>query len=361
MPDSMLEKLNQPIFEIVTRRDVAVFSRQLSLLLDCGMPLLKSLRVLSQRTTNMRFSKVIQEIGDQVEQGNTFATALSNYPRYFSDLYINIVRVGEVGGSLEQALRRLAEFTDRDLRYRNKLMYAMLYPAILLVTAVVIICLILIYVLPVFLDLFKESGAKLPVLTQIMATLGDFMSDWWPLVIIIIAVLIALFFWLRKTPFGRKGLDYMKLHTGLPVAGKLGQKILVARMAETLSLLLKSGIQLIPAIRVTASASGNVIVEESLSAAADEVEQGRSFQEILSKQQILPPMVVDMIGVGEEAGSLDSVLDRIYEDYSEETELALESVNRIVEPVLIVLFGGFALLIALSVYQAYWSVGRAIE
>jgi len=353
-------KLNQPLFERISRRDVAVFSRQLSLLLDVGMPLLKALRTLGKRTSKVRFKKVINDLAVQVEQGSTFANSLAKYPRLFPDLYVNIVKVGEVGGSLELALRRLAEFTERELRHRSKLFYAMMYPFVVVMVAILVIVLILVKVFPVLLGVFEGQEEDLPQLTRSMAAVGDFIGAWWPALLIGIAVLAGVFLWFRKTPFGRRVIDSFNLKFRLPIVGRLGQKTIVARLAETFSLLLKSGIQLIPAMRVVATASGNVIVEENFTKAANEVEQGRSLQDVMIPQGILPPIVVDMLGVGEEAGSLDTVLDRIHESYSEEVEMALENMNRIIEPILLVFLGGAVLLIALAFFLPYWNIDEAL-
>jgi type IV pilus assembly protein PilC len=349
--------LNKPIFEHISKRDVATFSLQLSLLLDSGMPLLRGMRVLASRTSNTRFAEIIDDIADNVEQGNTFANSLAKYPSLFSDVYVNIVRVGEVAGALEQSLRRLAELTDRELRYRSKLLYAMAYPIVVCTAVVLLVVAMLVYVFPVFMEVFEGKEDQLPWLTKALAGGGDFITAWWHVLLIILIALIALFLWFRSTPFGRRVLDRIKLRISLPIFGRLGEKAAVARVCEVFSLLLKSGIQMIPAMRITASASGNVIVEERFTVVADRVEEGKSFQEELMTQEIFPPLVVDMMGVGEESGSLDSVLDRLQEAYSTEVDMALENVNRILEPILIVGLGGMALLIALAVYLPYWSLG----
>jgi len=352
--------LKQPLFERISRRDIAVFSRQLSLLLTAGMPLLKALRVMAQRTTNFKLSKVIDQVADSVEQGNTFANALSSFPKLFPPLFINIVRVGEVGGALEQALRRLALHAERELRYRSKLLYALMYPMVIVAIMVIVIAVILVYVFPVFLGLFEGKEDELPAMTRVLAAIGDFIGTWWAALILLIAGLIALFFWFRKTPFGRRVLDRVKLRFRLPVAGPLGQKVVVARVAETFSLLLKSGIQLLPALRVVGGTCGNMLVEEAFNKTADEVEQGRSMQEILAQHDVLPPIVVDMMGVGEEAGSLDEVLDRVAESYTEEVDMALEGLNRIIEPILLVLLGGVVLVIALAILLPYWNIDAVL-
>jgi type II secretory pathway component PulF len=363
MPEAVSEKrsvLNQPIFERVTKEDIAVFSRQLSLLLDVGMPLLKALRTLAKRTTTQKLAGIIDEIADSVEQGNTFANALSEHQNLFSPVYINIVRVGEVGGSLEQALRRLARFTERSLRNRRKLVNALMYPVIVMAIAVVVIVIILTFVFPQMLAVFEGNEDKLPMLTRAMAAIGDFFAAYWGVLLILVIAAIAGLAWFRKTPTGKRMFDAFFLNMRLPMAGRLGQKVIVSRVAETFSLLLKSGVQLIPAMRVVAGASGCVQVEERLLEAADEVEEGKNIQDSLIPKNIFPPLVVDMIGVGEEAGSLDTVLDRIHESYDEEVDLALDSMNRVIEPIFIVFLGGALLLIALAVFLPYWNIGSAL-
>jgi len=352
--------VKQPLYERITKRDIAVFSRQLSLLLDVGMPLVRALRTLSKRTSTVRLAKIIDELGDSVEHGNTFANALANYPKLFSPMFVNIVKVGEVGGTLEQALRRLAEFTERELRYRNKFLYAMMYPFVVVAVGIIVIDLILVYVFPVFLGLFEDNMDDLPALTKWLASVGMFLGRWWPAILLLIVGLVVVFFWFRKTPLGAKVIDLLKFKMRLPIIGRIGQKIVTARVAETFSLLLKSGIQLIPAMRVVAGAVGNSVVSEKLGKAADEVEEGKSLQDSLMERDFLPPIVVDMLAVGDEAGSLDSVLDRVHESYSEEVDMFLDNLNRVIEPILIVFLGGAVLIIALAVFLPYWQVDETL-
>lgn len=352
--------LKQPLYERITKRDIAVFSRQLSLLLDVGMPLVRALRTLSKRTSTVRLAKIIDELAESVERGNTFANALAGYPKLFSPMFVNIVKVGEVGGTLEQALRRLAEFTERELRYRNKFLYAMMYPFVVIAVGIIVIDLILVYVFPVFLGLFEDNMDDLPALTKWLAAVGTFLGRWWPAILILMVGLVILFLWFRKTPFGAKVVDLVKLNMRLPIIGRIGQKIVTARIAETFSLLLKSGIQLIPAMRVVAGAVGNSVVSEKLGKAADEVEEGKSLQDSLMERDFLPPIVVDMLAVGDEAGSLDTVLDRVHESYSEDVDMFLDNLNRVIEPILIVFLGGAVLIIALAVFLPYWQVDETL-
>ncbi len=352
--------VKQPLYERITKRDIANFSRQLSLLLDVGMPLVRALRTLAKRTSTVRLAKIIGELADSVERGNTFANALADYPKLFSPMFVNIVKVGEVGGTLEQALRRLAEFTERELRYRNKFLYAMMYPFVVVGVGIIVIDLILVYVFPVFLGLFEDSMEDLPALTKWLASVGAFLGRWWPAILLLIVGLVVVFFWFRKTPFGAKAVDLFKFKMRLPIIGRIGQKIVTARVAETFSLLLKSGIQLIPAMRVVAGAVGNSVVSEKLGKAADEVEEGKSLQDSLMERDFLPPIVVDMLAVGDEAGSLDTVLDRVHESYSEEVDMFLDNLNRVIEPILIVFLGGAVLIIALAVFLPYWQVDETL-
>ena len=345
-------------FGLVSRREVAAFARELSILIDVGMPLLKALKLMSERATNAKLSGIIREVAGSVERGNSLASSLANYPKVFSSLFFNIVKVGEVGGVLDQSLRRLANFLEEENRLRGKIFYAMLYPCMVVLVCLAVLIVILTYVIPVFLNVFKEGDVELPLPTKIVEATGNFISGYWPLLVGLLVILIILFFAFRKTPAGRKVIDTLKLRT--PILGRLGVKIVLARVTGTFATLIKSGIPILNSIKIVAQTSNNTLIEEAFSNAAEEVEKGGNLSASLGQAGIIPPVLLDMINIGEEAGALDVVLEKASNNLQEEVDNTLEGLTAILEPLLVIIMGLVVLFVAVAVFLPYMRLDQAI-
>lgn len=340
-----------------SKREVAAFARELSVLIDVGMPLLKALRTLARRTHNPELSEVISDVAANIERGSSLAEALTKYPKYFDNLFVNVVRVGEVGGVLDQSMRRLANFLEEQARIKNKVFYALMYPAVVVLLSLVALTVIIGWVVPQFMDAFPDKEA-LPTPTKIVYGLGQFMSVYWWLVIIVVAVVIFLFTVWKKTSGGRRTIDRLKI--GFPGVGRFGTKVVAERVTTTFSTLIRSGIPILDALKVVGSTSGNVIVEEAFARTAEKVSQGQNLAESLEKENIFPPVVIDMIAVGDEAGALDVVLEKISSMLKEEIDYTLEGLTALLEPVLVIVLGIVIIFIALSVYLPYWELGQQV-
>lgn len=344
-------------FRGATRREVAAFSRELSVLIDVGMPLLKALRILARRVSNHDLSMVISEVAANIERGSTLSDALSKHPKLFDKLFINVVKVGEVGGVLDQSLRRLANFLEEQARIRNKVFYALMYPCTVVFLSFVALCVIVGWVVPQFMAAFPDVS-KLPTPTRIVYGWGLFLESYWWLVLIGLVVLVIVFKMWKNTLGGRQVVDRLKLK--LPIVGRFGTKVVTERVTTTFATLLRSGVQILDALKIVGATAGNVIVEQAFLEAAAKVERGENLAETLEKANIFPPSVVDMIAIGDEAGALDVVLEKVSTMLKEEIDYALDGLTSLLEPILIIVLGIVIIFIALSVYLPYWKLGQQV-
>jgi type IV pilus assembly protein PilC len=345
----------------VSKREIASFFRELSILIDVGIPVLRALQIMETRTHNPKLQNIIKDLTKTIEEGGTLHAGMENYSREFSDLEIGVVRVGEKVGAMEQCLRRLSDFLESDLRFREKLFFAFMYPVFALLAAVVAIAVILIFVIPQFTALFEGKEADLPWPTRLMMSLSGALQGWSGLIllIVVVAAVVLIYLWGKSGP-GRRLKDWIKLHFRLPWAGRIGMKASVGRSCGTLAILIRSGAQLLESLRIVGRTAGNVYIEKAYDQAADRVEQGQKLATALDETGQFPPLAVDMINTGDEAGALDVVLEKVSETFLEEVDVALESINRIIEPILIVILGGCVLFIAASVYLPYFQLWEVV-
>jgi len=344
-----------------SKREIASFFREMSILIDVGIPVLRALQIMETRTHNPKLRDIIRDLTRTIEEGGTLHAGMENYPGVFSDLEVGVVRVGEKVGAMEQCLRRLSDFLEADVRFRGKLFFAFMYPIFALVAAVVAIAVILIFVIPKFTNVFEGKEADLPWPTRFMMGLSDALQGWSGLIILIIVVgaIVLIYLWGKSAP-GRRMKDWIKLHFKLPWAGRVGMKAAVGRSCGTLAILIRSGAQLLESLRIVGRTAGNIYIEKAYDQVADRVEQGQKLATALDETGQFPPLAVDMINTGDEAGALDVVLEKVSETYLEEVDIALESMNRIIEPVLIVILGLCVLFIAASVYLPYFKMWEVI-
>ncbi len=320
--------------------DLAVFCRQFSTMVDAGVSLVRCLDVLGRQTQNPKLKRILIDIGERVESGESLSRAMQRHPRAFSNLFIGLIKAGEIGGVLEESLQRLSQFLEKDVELRRKVKSALTYPTLVIIAAVGIVIFLVTWVVPQFAQLFKDIGLKddqFPAMTKFLIDLSEnFKKNW---LIIIIAVVGITFAWrvFVNTRFGRRTADRMKLK--IPVFGKLHHKICMARFSRTMGTLLTSGVPILQAMETVAGTVGNTIMADAVLEARARIREGDRIGDPLEASRMFPPMVVHMIGVGEESGSLDYMLQKIADFYESEVEATLASLTAALEPVLIVFLG----------------------
>ncbi len=322
----------------VKLNDLSIFCRQFSTMIDAGVSLVRALDVLGEQTANPKLKRILREIQTEVESGQTLSKSMAKYPKVFNNLFIGLIRAGEVGGVLEEALQRLSHFLEKDMELRRKVKSALTYPVIVVIVALMIVLGLCTFIVPKFIELFKDLGVKeLPAPTQFLMDFSDFLKNKWYIGLIGIAVLVWSIKLFGTTRVGRRVIDRLKLK--IPVFGKLGHKICLARFSRTLSTLLVSGVPILQAMETVAGTVGNSIIAEAIMNARARIREGDRINEPLEKSKMFPPMVVHMISIGEESGALDQMLSKIAEFYEGEVESQLQSLTAAIEPVMIVFLG----------------------
>ncbi|MBU0943345.1 MAG: type II secretion system F family protein [Proteobacteria bacterium] len=356
-PKDLLENISffQPK---VTGKDIVIFTRQLSTMIDAGLPLVQSLEILSKQQENSTFKKVLIAIRMDVETGTTFADSMRKHPKVFDNLFSNMIEAGETGGILDTILSRLAVFMEKSMALKKKIKGAMTYPAICLAISIVILVVILVFVIPVFEDMFNNFGSALPTPTQIVVNMSNFFKSnflW------IAMATVAVFYTIKKiynTEAGRIKMDATFLHA--PVVGPLIRKVAVAKFTRTLSTMLQSGVPILEALHVVAKTAGNKIIEAAVLRVADSIAEGRPIAEPLEESGVFPNMVVQMINVGESVGALDTMLAKIADFYDEEVDQAVENLTAMIEPFMMVFLGGMIGGLVVAMYLPIFSIATTI-
>ncbi|MGC8491751.1 MAG: type II secretion system F family protein [Syntrophobacteraceae bacterium] len=329
----------------VKDKDKVIFVRQFATMIDAGLPLVQCLEILQEQQENANFKRVIRQIKKSVEEGSTLSDAIKAHPKVFDNLFHNLVAAGEVGGILDVILNRLASYIEKMAKLKKKVKSALTYPAIVVSIAVIVVAVILIFVIPVFTKLFTDAGVKLPAMTLFVMNLSDFVKNYIHWIIIGLVLLVIGLRRFGKTPRGRDLYDRMYLRS--PVFGILLRKIAVARFTRTLGTMLSSGVPILDGLEVVASTAGNTVVEKAIRAARTSISEGRPVAEPLEETKVFPPMVTQMIAVGEATGALDNMLGKIADFYDEEVDTAVGSLTAMLEPLLILFLGvtiGFLLV-----------------
>ncbi len=316
---------------------VAIFTRQFSVMIDAGLPLVQCLEILGSQQDSKVFKRSLIQIRQDVESGSSLADAMRKHPKIFNDLYTNMVAAGEAGGILDTILQRLAQYIEKAVKLNSQVKSAAIYPTGVISIAVIVIAIILWKVIPVFAALFKGLGAELPLPTRVVIAMSNFIADfWWLLGGSIFAVVFFLRRW-HGTPKGKRIIDSVMLKA--PIVGNLLRKIAVARFCRTLSTLTASGVPILDGLSITAKTAGNSIVEDAIMATRKSVEEGKTISEPLADTDVFPSMVVQMIAVGEQTGALDTMLTKIAEFYEDEVDTAVAGLMKLLEPVLIAFLG----------------------
>ncbi len=342
----------------VKSKDLAIFTRQFSVMIDAGLPLVQCLDILSQQQQNKYFQQVLAQVRQDVEEGSTLAAAMNRHPKVFDQLYSNMVEAGETGGILDLILQRLSTFIEKIVKLKRDVISAMIYPAAVILLAIAAIAVIMIVVIPQFQNIFLGllgPGEPLPLPTRIVIGFSNFLAGWGGLCILvaIIAMVVGLKVY-YKTPKGRKVIDTILLK--IPILGPIFLKIGIARFSRTLSTLLSSGVPILQSLDITARTAGNVVIEEAIVSIRGAVEQGKSFVEPLRASEIFPHMVAQMVGIGEQTGALDAMLGKIADFYEQEVDSAIANLLTLMEPALIGFLGVTIGSIVVAMYLPMFSL-----
>ena len=337
-----------------TAKDVAVFTRQFSVMIDAGVPLVQCIELLAATQDNKKFATALKAVQTEVESGNSLAASMKNHPKIFDDLYTNMVAAGEAGGILDTIFQRLAVYIEKNVKLKRAVQSAMVYPVAVVVIASGVITLILWKVVPMFTELFASMGVDLPLPTRIVIGASRFVGSYGIFIAIGIAILVFLLRAYYRTPKGRYTVDGLILKA--PVFGPLLRKIAVARFTQTMATLIASGVPILDCLDITARTSGNAIIEEAILNVKKAISEGRTIVDPLKESGVFPTMVVSMIGVGEQAGALETMLTKIAAFYEEEVDAAVGDLMTALEPMIIVVLGTTVGGIVISMYMPIFTL-----
>lgn len=338
----------------ISSKDIAIFTRQFSVMIDAGLPLVQCLEILGQQQDNKAFQKVILQVRQDVEAGSSLAEAMRKHPQAFDDLYVNMVAAGEAGGILDTILQRLANYIEKAVKLKAQVRAALIYPTAVVTIAVIVVYIILWKVIPVFATLFEGLGAQLPFLTRVIVGISNFIGRFWWLIFLLVAAAVIAIRQYYQTPNGRYQIDRLLLKA--PVIGIVLRKIAVARFCRTLGTLLASGVAILESLDITARTAGNAVLEEAILNVRKEVEEGKTVADPLARTEQFPPMVCQMIGVGEQTGAMDTMLSKIADFYEDEVDRAVEGLMSLIEPVIIAFLGVVIGTIVVAMYLPMFSL-----
>ncbi len=341
-------------------RQLSVFVRQLATLLGAGLPLLRSINVLSDQAKPGIMKETLSEVASDIEGGATFSDAVAKHPKSFSKLFINMIKAGEVGGILEAVLERLAEFSEKEEALKRKIKSAMVYPILVTVAAMGILTFLIIVVIPTFKKMFEDFNTELPGATVMLLKISDVFKDWKSILVILGALvgLVIIYKLIRKTRKGEYYSDKIKLY--IPVVGPLIRKTAVGRFARTFATLIGSGVPILQALTIVKDTSGNEVIAQSMVSVRDSIREGESIARPLQASGIFPPLVINMVDVGEETGALDKMLLKVAEAYDQEVDAAVAALTSIMEPIMIVGMGVVVGFIVIALFLPLIKLATAI-
>jgi type IV pilus assembly protein PilC len=341
----------------VKPKTLAIFTRQFSVMIDAGLPLVQCLEILAEQQDDKNFKSVINEVRLDVEQGATLQAAMAKHPKTFNDLYVNMVGAGETGGILDTILQRLSGYIEKTVKLAGKVRSAMAYPAIVLMIAAIVVYVIMVKVIPVFTEVYEGLGSSLPVPTLICIKASNVLVHYSYIVLAAIIVLVLLYRQYYKTASGKLRIDSMYLK--LPIFGDIIRKVTIARFCRTLGTLVSSGVPILEGMDITAKTAGNQVVQNAILKCRDSVEQGRTIAAPLAETKVFPPMVVQMVGVGETTGALDAMLAKVADFYDDEVDNAVAALTALMEPMMIVILAVIIGFIVISMYMPIFMLGEA--
>jgi type IV pilus assembly protein PilC len=353
-------ELNLTFFESVNATELAVFARQLATMISSGMSILRALYVLEEQTESKMLKETIVAVRKDVEAGLSLSDAMVRHPKVFSTLFVAMTQAGEAGGVLEGALLRVADQLEKDASLRRQIKSAMVYPILVVVVAVGIMLALCAFLIPVFINVFKEFGGNLPAITKVSVLASEIVTGYyWAMFLVTGAVVFTFIKW-KKTTWGRKQWDHFRLHIPMKI-GTIVQEVAVARWSRTLASLTSAGVPLLLALDITGRTGGNVAVEEAMAGVIDSVKRGGTIAAPLAQAPIFPMMVTHMVGVGEETGALDAMLDKVAEFYEDRVDASVKALTSIMEPIMIIVIGSLVGFIVISMYLPLFEVYNHIE
>lgn len=345
----------------VTDEDIVIITRQLATMISAGLPIMKALDIIANQSTKKRIREIFEDIKSQIEQGAPFSKGLERYRNIFGDLYINMVRAGEAGGLLDNVLDKLAGYMEKAISLKRKVKSAMMYPSIVLIVAVVVVWGLMVFIIPKFKEMYDSFGGTLPALTQFTINLSNFLSSWYGgglIFAFIVITSISIRICYKKTEKGRYILDQLMLK--IPKIGDLLRKVSVSKFSRTLGTLLNSGVPILEALDIVAKTSGNKVIEKHLLRSKTDIESGKNIVYPLEKAGVFPPMVTQMIAVGEETGALDQMLTKIADFYDDEVDRAVEGLTKLIEPMLMIFVGGAVGFVIIAMYLPIFKMGSVV-
>ena len=343
----------------ITPGDIAIFSRQLSTMLAAGIPLVQAFEIVGQGHENAAMQKLILAVKTDVEGGSTLAEALAKHPLYFDDLFVNLVAAGEQAGALEGLLDKIATYKEKTEEIKKKIKKALTYPAAVVVVALVVTIILLIFVIPAFEDLFKGFGADLPAFTRMVVDLSVFVrTQGWMLAIVAGGIVYTFFYFKKRSRTMRHFLDRLALK--LPIVGPILQKAAIARYARTLSTMFSAGVPLVEALESVAGATGNIVYEIGVLQMRDEVATGQRLQQAMENTNLFPNMVIQMIAVGEESGSLDEMSSKVADFYENDVDNAVDNLSSLLEPMIMAILGVLVGGLVIAMYLPIFKMGSVI-
>jgi type IV pilus assembly protein PilC len=342
----------------VKLKELAVFARQFATMVNSGLPILRALSILSEQTENEELARVLGVVRGDVEQGSSLSGAMTKHPRVFNDLFVAMVKSGETGGSLDNVLLRLADMIEAEVKLRGKIKSAMTYPIAVVALVVLIMSAMLLFVVPQFKAIFDSLGGTLPLPTRVLLFMSDLFKKFW--YIALIGVFVGRYFFRRwkRTPPGRAMVDSLKLR--MPIFGVLFQKVALSRFASTFSMLLRSGVPILQALEIVSETVNNRVVSAAIDDVEASVSQGEAMAAPLAEHPVYPPMVVQMIAVGEETGQVDTMLEKVAAFYDAEVEASVDALTSLIEPLLIAVIGGCVGAAVIALYMPMFNIIKLI-
>ncbi|OGD15944.1 hypothetical protein A2V47_04200 [Candidatus Atribacteria bacterium RBG_19FT_COMBO_35_14] len=347
------------IFKGIKLRDLTIFYRQFATMVNAGLTLVNSLDILTEQVENKVLANHIKAVKSDVEAGSTLADAMAKFPQVFSELYLSMVRAGEVGGVLDEILNKIADLMEKEFALRQKVKSAMAYPSFVAGAAVIMSVFMLAFILPQFVGVFKQFGGELPALTQFFVTLTILFNRYWYLFFMVFAGLVAAFLAYKRTPSGKLNLDKFKLRA--PIIGEINRKSAVSRFTRILGTLIKSGVPILEALQVSSNAIGNLVISSAVLGARTKIKEGQSISGPLAASGVFPPMVTQMIMVGEESGELEEMLLNVAKFYDEEVDRAVEKLTAIIEPLMMAFIALTVGVMIIAMYLPIFNMVNLIQ
>ena len=349
---------NTKSFGKVKSKDLAIFTRQFSVMIDAGLPLVQCLEILGSQQSDKGFQKIIDAVRSDVENGATLQTALSKHPKAFNDLYVNMVGAGETGGILDLILQRLSGYIEKSVKLTGKVKGAMTYPITVIVIAGLVVGIIMVKVIPVFSAMYEGMGSSLPAPTQVCIALSNIIINYSYILVILGALAWVGIKQYYKTSAGHLVIDTLILK--IPVLGNMLRKVAVARFCRTLGTLTSSGVPILEGMEITARTAGNLVIQNAIMKSREAVEQGRNIAGPLAETKVFPPMVIQMVGVGEATGALDAMLSKVADFYEDEVDNAVAAMTSMMEPLIIALLGGIIGFIVVAMYMPIFNLANVM-